>query len=318
MNTGKGPIAASQVTNEAVPCVILDAQSASTRGSVTTMRKRLAALALSIVLAVGLMPAVAFAADGGSLAVNLTAQASVDPPERPSSSWIQHKGYSSYEHLTVVYDGVPVGSVDTGKYLGEGIAITLDSADADYDYFTAKVSTTDQWPSRITTDYIADCVDKGETFYTGALEPNTTYYVWVATGNQGRSISGFSGQAWSAWSDPITVKTPAKKAELKANPIIVKTKAVEVSASSVKGADKTVKASKAFSVKKAQGKVTFKVTKYVTKEAKGKVSVSKGGKVTVKRGTPKGAYQLKVKVTATGNAKYAKKSKTVALAVTVK
>jgi hypothetical protein len=71
-------------------------------------------------------------------------------------------------------------------------------------------------------------------------------------------------------------------------------------------------------VKKAQGKVTYKVSKYVTKKAKGKVLVAKNGKVTVKKGTPKGTYQLKVKVTAGGNDSYEPKTKKVTLTVTVK
>ena len=68
----------------------------------------------------------------------------------------------------------------------------------------------------------------------------------------------------------------------------------------------------------AKGKVTYKVIKYVTKGAKGKVKVATSGKVTVKKGTKKGVYVLKVKVTAPARGKYAKTTKTVKLKIRVK
>ena len=90
------------------------------------------------------------------------------------------------------------------------------------------------------------------------------------------------------------------------------TKTYKVSA--LKKAKKTYKA---VTVKNAQGTVTYKVTgnkkskKYLTFN-------SKTGKVTVKKGTPKGTYTLKIKVTASGNDKYNSSSKTVTVKVKVK
>ena len=104
----------------------------------------------------------------------------------------------------------------------------------------------------------------------------------------------------------------------KANPMTVKAKTVAFKAAKAEKKAQSAKASKAFAVKGAKGKVTYKVTKYVTKAAKGKVKVAGNGKVTVKKGSPKNTYKLKVKVTAAGNSAYKAKSKTVTLVVKVK
>lgn len=98
-----------------------------------------------------------------------------------------------------------------------------------------------------------------------------------------------------------TVTLTVKKAS---NPLKVLTKNQKIKASAVK------KKAKTFTVKtsKAQGKVSYKSSnsQYVTVSAK--------GKVTVKKGTPKGKY--KITVTAKGKGIYGKKSKS--LTVTVK
>lgn len=107
----------------------------------------------------------------------------------------------------------------------------------------------------------------------------------------------------------ITIKTgktskvvtlTVKKAS---NPLKVVTKNQKIKASAVK------KKAKTFTVKvtKAQGKVSYKSSKpkYVTVSAK--------GKVTIKKGTPKGKY--KITVTAKGKGIYNKKSKTITITV---
>ncbi len=98
---------------------------------------------------------------------------------------------------------------------------------------------------------------------------------------------------------PMTVKAAAKT---------VKLKKVKKKAQIVSGAI-TFK-------KKAQGKVTY------TKVAKGSAKVltinKKTGKITVKKGTKKGTYKIKVKVAAAGNANYAAGSKIVTVTVKVK
>lgn len=61
------------------------------------------------------------------------------------------------------------------------------------------------------------------------------------------------------------------------------------------------------------GKITFK-----KKSGNKKITVSKSGKVTVKKGLKKGTYKVKVKVTASGNKYYYGKSKTVTIKIKVK
>ena len=104
--------------------------------------------------------------------------------------------------------------------------------------------------------------------------------------------------------------------EIKKDSWIVKKSAMTVKAKTVKGNSKKktiVKKSKAFTVKKAPGKVTFKKIK-----GNKKITVSKTGKVTVKKGLKKGStYTVKVKVTSAKTAKYAKITKTVKLKVKI-
>ncbi len=103
--------------------------------------------------------------------------------------------------------------------------------------------------------------------------------------------------------------TPEPVVKKKANPMTVKAKKITAKAKKTT----TFKKAKAFTVKKAQGKVTFKKIK-----GDKKVTISKTGKVTVKKGLKKKTYSIKVKVTAAGNANYKSKSKTVTLKVKVK
>ena len=104
--------------------------------------------------------------------------------------------------------------------------------------------------------------------------------------------------------------------EIKKDSWIVKKSAMTVKAKTVKGNSKKktiVKKSKAFTVKKAPGKVTFKKIK-----GNKKITVSKTGKVTVKKGLKKGkTYTVKVRVTSAKTAKYAKITKTVKLKVKI-
>ena len=75
-----------------------------------------------------------------------------------------------------------------------------------------------------------------------------------------------------------------------------------------------IKANKAFTVTNPKGKVTYKKTK-----GDKKITVSKAGKVTVKKGLKKGkTYSVKVKVTSAATAQYAAYTRTVTLKVKIK
>ena len=96
-----------------------------------------------------------------------------------------------------------------------------------------------------------------------------------------------------------------------ANPVKVAKSTKTVKLSKVKKKAQTVKA---LTVTKNQGKVIYAK---VSGKSYFKVN-SKTGKITVKKGTPKGKYTVKVKVTAKGNKNYKSKSKTVAVKIVVK
>jgi len=105
----------------------------------------------------------------------------------------------------------------------------------------------------------------------------------------------------------VTVPKLAKKA----NPMLAKGKSVTVKFKNLKKKNQTVAQKNAFSVTKAQGKVTY------TKASGNKsITVSSAGKITVKKGLKKGTYKVKVKAKAAGNATY--KAKTVTITVTIK
>ncbi len=75
-----------------------------------------------------------------------------------------------------------------------------------------------------------------------------------------------------------------------------------------------IKKAKAFTVKNAKGKLTFKKVK-----GNKKITVAKNGKVTVKKGLKKNkTYSVKVKVTSAKTAKYAAITKTVTLKIKIK
>ena len=76
---------------------------------------------------------------------------------------------------------------------------------------------------------------------------------------------------------------------------------------------KSFKASRAVRVKKAKGTVS-----YTKVSGSNMIEVADSGKVTVKKGTKKGTYKIKVKVTAQGTSKYISGSKTVKVKVRVK
>jgi hypothetical protein len=112
---------------------------------------------------------------------------------------------------------------------------------------------------------------------------------------------------------PTTEKTTTAVTKTKkSNTITAKAKTKKVNAKKTKKS--TVKIKKAIKVSKAQGKVTY--TK-LSGSKKLKIN-KKTGTITVKKGTKKGTYKIKVKVTAKGNSTYKAGSKTVIVRIKVK
>ena len=106
---------------------------------------------------------------------------------------------------------------------------------------------------------------------------------------------------------PVVTKPPVKVK--KNNPISVTVKNKTIKSKSLKKKKAVVKA---ITVKKAQGKVTFSKI-----SGNKKFTLNKStGKIIIPKGTKKGNYGIKIKVTAKGNSKY--KSKTVIKKITIK
>ena len=99
----------------------------------------------------------------------------------------------------------------------------------------------------------------------------------------------------------------------KENTLSVKAKKTTVKYAKLKKKKQVVLRKKVLSVKNAKGKVTYAKVK----AAKGISVNKKNGKITLKKGLNKGTYSVKVKVTAVGNSKYEKGSKTVTVIIKV-
>ncbi len=115
----------------------------------------------------------------------------------------------------------------------------------------------------------------------------------------------------SAENDTPKVTPVQPKVTVKAkNTMKVKAKNVTVKASKLKSKKYTFKA---FTVTKAKGKVS-----YAKVSGSKALSVGKKGNITVKKGTKRGSYTIKVKITAKGSSKYLSKSVTKKVKVKVK
>ncbi len=129
----------------------------------------------------------------------------------------------------------------------------------------------------------------------------------VSGGLEAGSSSGLTAASAQIKTYAVTAATTKAPNPMKAS---AKSSRITLRYALVKKGNQTIKKSKAFSVSKAQGKVTFK-----KKSGNAKIAVSKDGKITVKKGLKAGTYKVNVLVRAAGNAKYKAASKTVTLKI---
>ena len=131
-----------------------------------------------------------------------------------------------------------------------------------------------------------------------------------------------SGSQSNQNSNSNQTNQPAKTDTTKPQTVVQKANTLKVTAKkpaalkakTLKKKNLTIKKAKAFSIKGAQGTVTFKKV-----SGNKKITINKKtGVITVKKGLKKGTYPLKVKVTAAGNAGYKTGSKTVIVKIRVK
>ena len=141
-----------------------------------------------------------------------------------------------------------------------------------------------------------------------------------------RPTDSDTGSGGSDSAQKETVKKAAKKA---ANTIKVSGKTIRLSAKKLRKKTCTIRRSKAISVSKARGAVTYQKVR-VSRKNKNKQYVSaskyskkirvdkKTGRITVKKGLKKGTYRLKVRVKAAGTRKYKPAKKNVTVTIKVK
>ncbi len=112
--------------------------------------------------------------------------------------------------------------------------------------------------------------------------------------------------------EPITSDTKAKKS----NPIKVSAKNKTIRINKLKNKQQSLKL---FTVKKAEGKVTYKLIN-VTKKLKKYVKIKANGIIIIKKWTKakKGTYNIKVTIKAKGNNNYKNASKTVTAKIRIK
>ena len=224
------------------------------------------------------------------------------------------------------YSDPPSGLKQTDK--NDGIAvITWNSVPNVYAYQIIFTDDMSNWPDW--KDYYSFADHDNISHYIFGLTNGKKYYVKIRSAfKQYTAIGGMSDEngnyqlIFSSPSDVLTVESGLKSytasiVNKAANPMGVKTKTVSVQYSKLRKKKQIINTGKAFAVSGAQGKVTFKVSKY-DKKAKKRITVSKTGKVTVKKGLKKGLYKVKVKVMAAGNANYNAATKVVTLKVKVK
>ena len=140
----------------------------------------------------------------------------------------------------------------------------------------------------------------------------------VAEFNYAGVVTGVKpGTATMTVKDDITGISVSFKVIVKnPNPVTVKAKTAKVKYAKVKKKAVKVKRSNAITVKNAKGTVTYA---QIAKGSSKRLSINKKtGIITVKKGTKKGLYKMKVKVKDAGNAKYMPKTRTVTVKVRVR
>ncbi len=210
---------------------------------------------------------------------------------------------------------------DSGKATvkGAGNATIVISSEAtdNYNAVSKKITVTVK-PADISRASVGAIKDK--TYSGKAIKPALTVKLNGKTLKPDRDYVTAYADNKNAGTATITVTGKGNyKGSLKATfrikkaAITVKTKKITLNASAVKEKDKKYSAGKVFDITKNSGEVTYRKTKGTNK-----VSVSKKGKVTVKKGLKKGSYTIKVKVKAAGDKNHTKVTKTVSFKVVVK
>ena len=153
---------------------------------------------------------------------------------------------------------------------------------------------------------------KGLGIFDGIIEES--FSILMPVGSKDPTGPGSSSGSSSSDSSSSGSSSTGSSVKKKENTLTVKAKNPSVKTSKVKKKKQVIKASKVFTIKNAQGAVSFK-----KKSGDKKLSInSKTGAITVKKGAKKGIHKIKVAVTAAGNENYEPVTITVTVKIRVK
>lgn len=149
---------------------------------------------------------------------------------------------------------------------------------------------------------VTSCPKNGKKYITVSKAGKVTMKKKAPAGTYEITVSAAETTTKAAATKTVTVKVTKDKQKITAK---ISTKTHKAKSLAKKKATYSIGA-------KAKGKLIYKVTSYPT-NAKKYISVSKKGKVTMKKGAPKGTY--KIQITAAATARYKKATKTVKIVV---
>ena len=157
-----------------------------------------------------------------------------------------------------------------------------------------------------------------ETYtYTGkALKPDVTVIVNGLTLTEGKDYKLQYDKNKNAGTAKVIVTGKGYYSGKKSKNFTIKKATQKFSVTAKAQTVKNVKKSKltgVFTVKNNHGKVTYSKV-----SGSGNFTVDKSGAITVKKGTKKGTYKIKVKCKAAGDGNYKAAEKTVTVKITVK
>ena len=231
-------------------------------------------------------------------------QISRDPGEAPGSYVIRATGTTSQGNYAV--------SFGTAEF----VIVSGEQAEADDNLYDSEPTNISEANIALSeTSYAYDGEEKrpdvsvslAGTKLTSGIDYTVSYMDNLEVGLATVTVTGIGNYTGA---ESATFKIVKAK-----NPLTVKAKSKSLKAAKL--AKKKYVLKKRITVKKAKGKVTYKNASKKAKLKKFKVN-KKTGAITVPKGTKKGTYKLKVKVTAKGNANYKTGSKTVKVKVKVK
>ena len=243
---------------------------------------------------------------------------------------------------TVKFDGTPGGigiylENDEGERIAKDEVVFFDNQydnhwypDEDNYYYVKYKGVSASIPVTIAHDYEKEviaptCVDEGYTRYTcracgeeyedDFVKPTGKHISDKGTVTTKPTYTKEGVKTYKCTVCGKKLKTEKiAKLEKKANTIKASGKTVNLKLKDVKKKAQTVKKSKAYSISKAKGTVTFA-------KSSGNKAITvdkKSGSIKVKKGLKKGTYKVKIKVKAAGTTEYKSKTVTVTVKVVIK